>query len=88
MNDTITIAANSTRARSRPSLTASVRLPARRSVSTSRTLLTTRIAEASSPTGTASANASQRSSSVCTKYDPTTATIPKKRNTNSSPSPS
>src|SRR4051812_39892704 len=50
--------ANSRTARSRPSLTASVRLPARRSVSTSRTLLTTRIAEASSPTGTARANAS------------------------------
>ena len=37
--------------RSRPSRTASVRLPARRSVSRSRTLLTTRIAAASSPTG-------------------------------------
>ena len=39
------------RVRSRPSRTASVRLPARRSVSMSRTLLTTRIALASSPTG-------------------------------------
>ena len=36
---------------SRPSLTASVRLPARRSVSMSRMLFTTRIAAASSPTG-------------------------------------
>ncbi len=44
--------------------------PARRSVSTSRTLFTTRIAAASSPTGTPSATASQRSSSVWTKYEP------------------
>ena len=43
------------RARPRPSRTARVRLPARRSVSMSRTLLTTRIAAASRPTGTARA---------------------------------
>ena len=39
------------RVRARPSRTASVRLPARRSVSRSRTLLTTRIALASRPDG-------------------------------------
>src|SRR3954466_11866773 len=64
------------RARRRPSRTARVRLPARRSVSMSRTLLTTRIAAASSPTGIASANASHSSRSCWTKYDPTTATMP------------
>ena len=47
-------------ARSRPRRTASVRLPARRSVSTSRMLFTIRIAAASRPTGTDSARASQR----------------------------
>src|SRR5436309_1260724 len=40
----------------------------------SRTLFTTRIAAASSPTGTDSANASHSRCSVCTKYEPTTAT--------------
>ena len=74
--------------RSRPSRTASVRLPARRSVSRSRTLLTTRIAEASSPTGTASTSASHSIRSTCAKYEPVTATTPKNRNTNTSPSPS
>jgi hypothetical protein len=85
---TTTIAIHSRRARSRPSLTASVRLPARRSVSMSRTLFTTRIAADSRPTGTDRAKASQTSSSVCTKYEPVTATTPKKRKTNSSPRPS
>ena len=65
-NAAASIATKRMRVRSRPSFTASVRLPARRSVSTSRPLLTTRIAAASSPTGTESANASQVSSSVCT----------------------
>ncbi len=58
------MATNSPRARSRPSRTASVRFPARRSVSRSRTLLTTRIALASSPTGTASTSASHARCSV------------------------
>ena len=83
-----TITANSVRARGRPSRTASVRLPARRSVSRSRTLLTTRIADASRPTGTASTNASHVSRSTCAKYEPLTATTPKNRNTNTSPRPS
>ena len=48
-NAPATIAVYSVRVRSRPSRTASVRLPARRSVSRSRTLLTTRIALASRP---------------------------------------
>ena len=83
-----TIRTYSPRARARPSRTADVFLPARRSVSRSRTLLTTRIAEASSPTGTASTNASHARCSVCAKYEPATATTPKNRNTNTSPRPS
>ena len=51
MNAPATIATYSPRARSRPSRTASVRLPARRSVSRSRTLLTTRIARSQQPDG-------------------------------------
>ena len=54
------------RVRSRPSRTASVRLPARRSVSMSRMLLTTRIAVESSPTEIESQNGSQSSSSSWT----------------------
>jgi hypothetical protein len=50
--------------------------------------LTTRIADASSPTGTASTNASQVSRSTCAKYEPLTATTPKKRKTKTSPRPS
>ena len=50
-NAPASIAVYSARVRSRPRRTASVRLPARRSVSRSRTLLTTRIALASRPTG-------------------------------------
>src|SRR3954452_18274243 len=80
--------AYSPRARARPSRTANVRFPARRSVSRSRTLLTTRIAAATSPTGTASTNASHVSFSTCAKYDPVTATTPKNRKTNTSPRPS
>ena len=87
-NAPATIAVYSTRVRSRPSRTASVRLSARRSVSRSRTLFTTRIALASSPTGTAHANACHGSACTCTKYEPATATTPKNRNTNTSPSPS
>ena len=52
--------------RSRPMRTASVRLPARRSVSMSRTLLTTRIAVARQPTAIESPNGSQSSRSSCT----------------------
>ena len=48
--------------RSRPSRTASVLLPARRSVSMSRTLLTTRIAVARQPTATERPSGSQSSS--------------------------
>ena len=81
-------AAYSKRARSRPSRTASVRFPARRSVSMSRMLFTTRIAVTSRPTGTASAKDSQGQDSSCANVDPATATMPKKRNTKTSPRPS
>src|SRR5262249_42187603 len=87
-NAATTIAVYIARERSRPSRTTSVRLPARLSVSMSRTLFTTTIALASSPTGTATANPCHGSFCTCTKYAPTTATIPKNRNTNSSPRPS
>src|SRR5207248_1961053 len=60
------IVAYSRRARSRPRRTARVRFPARRSVSMSRTLFTTRIAAASSPTGTLNAKASHSNRSTCT----------------------
>ena len=53
-NASHSVAPNTAIARRRPSRTASVRLPARRSVSMSRMLLTIRIAADSNPTGTAS----------------------------------
>jgi hypothetical protein len=55
------------RARARPSRTAIVRLPARRSVSMSRVLLTISSAAASIPTGTESTSASHSMCEVCAK---------------------
>ncbi|MEZ4639259.1 MAG: hypothetical protein R2856_30560 [Caldilineaceae bacterium] len=51
---------------SRPSITARVRLPARRSVSMSRRLFTTRIAVTSRPGGTAASTTAHESVSACT----------------------
>ena len=52
----------------------------------SRRLLTTRIAVTVHPTGTAASHTTPGAASACTKYVPTTATIPKNPNVNTSPS--
>ena len=59
-------AAYSSRVRWSPATTASVRLPVAVSVGMSRRLLMTSSAQASSPTGTAAAKASQATRSICT----------------------
>ena len=67
--------------------TASVRLPATRSVGMSRRLLATRIAQASAPMPTAAYSAAHSQVSVWTYVVPITATRPKKTKTITSPSP-
>src|SRR5258705_5395117 len=71
----------------RPRRTTRVRLPARRSLSTSRTLSTMRIAVARSPTGTAATRAATLGRPACTSSVPHTATGPKKAKTKAPPRP-
>ena len=86
-NGTSSVSTYPARLRASPSMTASVRLPATVSVPMSRRLLTISRAQASSPAGTEAARPSQVSVFICTYAVPATATTPKHRNTNTSPSP-
>ena len=70
-----------------PKRTASVCLPAARSASMSRKLLTTRISTINQPMGNDIHQACALTEPACTKYVPATAATPKKMKTNKSPNP-
>ena len=78
---------NSTRDGRSPISTASVRLPAALSGSTSRRLLTISTAQAIRPMPTPPSQLSMLTVPACTSVVPSVATRPKKTKTNSSPSP-
>src|SRR5262249_160365 len=85
-NATATVPAYSDCPTGRPSCTTSVRLPARASLSTSRTLLTRRMAVASRPTGSDARRPMPLTRPAWSSSVPQTASGPKNRKTNGSPS--